>query len=325
MILSQFIETRKDRWRELEALLQRIETRRLRALGRTELKRLGQLYRVVATDVAVAQTNFPKSDIARTLNELAARAHPLVYRSRSLTAAGVWRFFHTELPQAFRRHIHVFSLATVIFCVAALLGVIATLLDESAAGIILPPKMIESIHDHKMWTDDIFSVLPGSVMSAAIVTNNISVAFTTFAFGLTFGVGTCYMLALNGLMLGCVSCLCARYGMLGPLLTFVTAHGVVEISVILVAGAAGLMVGGALIAPGDYTRRDALAVQGREGVKLVLGTAPFLLVVGVIEGFVSPHPLIPAGVKMTLGVLLGAVFYSYLLFLGLKATADHAV
>jgi uncharacterized membrane protein SpoIIM required for sporulation len=325
MILSQFIQTRKDRWQELDTLLRRIESRRLRALGRVELKRLGQLYRVVATDVAVAQTNFPNSDTARTLNELAARAHPLVYRSRSLPAAGVWQFFRVELPQTFRRHIHYFNLAAVIFCVAALLGAIATLLDEATAGIVLSPKMIEYVHRHEMWTDHIFSVTPGSVMSTAIFTNNISVSFTVFAFGLTFGVGTCYMLALNGLMLGCVISLCARYGMLGPLLAFVTAHGVVEISIILVAGAAGLMVGGALIAPGDYTRRDALAVQGQEGVKLVLGTAPFLIVVGLIEGFVSPQPLIPAVVKMSLGLLLGALFYLHLLLSGRTATTVRAV
>jgi uncharacterized membrane protein SpoIIM required for sporulation len=325
MILSQFIQAHKDRWQELDALLQRIESRRLRALGRIELKRLGQLYRVVATDVAVAQTNFPNSDIARTLNELAARAHPLVYRSRSLTAASVWMFFRVELPQTFRRHIHYFSMATVIFCVAALLGAIATLLDESAAGIILSPKMIESVHRHEMWTDHIFSVVPGSVMSARIVTNNISVTFMVFAFGLTFGVGTCYMLALNGLMLGCVISLCARYDMLGPLLAFVTAHGVVEISIILVAGGAGLMIGGALIAPGDYTRRDALAVQGQEGVKLVLGTAPLLIIVGLIEGFVSPQPLVPAMAKILLGLLLGALFYLHLLLSGRGATTDPVV
>ena len=196
------------------------------------------------------------------------------------------------------------------------LGGTATLVDENAAAIILSPRMIESIHRREMWTEQIFNVIPSSVMSTFIMTNNISVAFMTFATGLTFGVGTCYLLALNGLMLGCVMALCFHYGLLGPLLEFVTAHGVVEISVIIVAGTAGLLVGSALVNPGDYTRRDSLGIRGRDGVKLVLGTAPMLVVVGLIEGFVSPQPVIPAVVKMTLGLVLGALFYLYLLFAG---------
>ena len=316
MTLAQFVQPRRERWEQLNALLQRIETLKLRSLSRAELKRLGQLYRSLTSDLAQAQTNFPQSDLAQALNQLASRAHPHVHRSRSLTGRSVWEFFRADLPQTFRRNLHLFNLAALIFLAGAALAGVATLIDENIATVLLSPQLIESIHRREMWTERIFSVMPSSVMSTVIMANNISVAFMTFAMGLTFGVGTCYLLALNGVMLGCVMALCFHYGLLGPLLEFVTAHGVVEISVIVVAGTAGLLVGSALVNPGDYRRRDSLAMRGKDGARLVLGTAPMLVVVGMIEGFVSPHPGIPAMVKMVLGLVLGALFYLYLLFAG---------
>jgi len=324
MTLPQFIQSRKTRWQQLDKLLGTIETKRLRALNRADLKQLGQLYRAVASDLAYAQTNFPQSDVLQTLNDLASRTHPLVYRAHSLTAGSVWEFFRVELPATFRRNLHYFSLAALIFGLATLLGGLGTMLNEEVAQVALPPQLIGCIHRQEMWTEGIFRVMPGSIMSVAIFTNNITVAFMTFALGITFGIGTCYLLALNGLMFGCVMSLCWRYGMLDKLLDFVTAHGVVELSIIVVAGMAGLMLGSALLNPGEHTRRDALAVRGQEAVKLVLGTAPLLVVIGLVEGFVSPQPAIPAVLKMALGVLLGVLFYLHLLFGG-RATATRAV
>ena len=324
MTPTQFIHTHKEHWQQLESLLVKTERRRLRALTRTELKRLGQLYRILTTDLAYAQTNFPHSDLLLTLNQLASRTHPYVYRGESFTFVGVLQFFRNDLPRTFRANVHYFALSATIFLVAAALGAIAVLFNEEAAGIILSPRLIDYIHRHEMWTEHFFSVIPSSVASTRIFTNNISVAFSAFALGLTFGVGTFIIITVNGLMLGCILMLCARYGMLGPLLEFITAHGVVEISTILIAGAAGLMVGTALLNPGDHTRRDALAVRGADAVKLVLGVAPILVVIGLVEGFISPQPAIPAEMKMALGLFLGALLYLHLFLSGRKSpTADR--
>jgi uncharacterized membrane protein SpoIIM required for sporulation len=216
-------------------------------------------------------------------------------------------------------------LSATIFLVAAALGAIAVLFNEEAAGIIISPTLIDYIHRHEMWTEHFFSVIPSSVASTRIFTNNISVAFSAFALGLTFGVGTFCVIVVNGLMLGCILMLCARYSMLGPLLEFITAHGVVEISTILIAGGAGLMVGTALLSPGDHTRRDALAVRGADAVKLVLGVAPILVVIGLVEGFISPQPAIPAGLKMALGLFLGALLYLHLFLSGRKSSTTNRV
>jgi uncharacterized membrane protein SpoIIM required for sporulation len=325
MTPTQFIHTHKEHWQQLESLLLKTEQRRLRALTRTELKRLGQLYRILTTDLAYAQTNFPHSDLLLTLNQLASRTHPYVYRGQSFTFTGVLQFFRNDLPQTFRANVHYFVLSATIFLVAAALGAIAVLFNEEAAGIIISPTLIDYIHRHEMWTEHFFSVIPSSVASTRIFTNNISVAFSAFALGLTFGVGTFCVIVVNGLMLGCILMLCARYSMLGPLLEFITAHGVVEISTILIAGGAGLMVGTALLSPGDHTRRDALAVRGADAVKLVLGVAPILVVIGLVEGFISPQPAIPAGLKMALGLFLGALLYLHLFLSGRKSSTTNRV
>jgi uncharacterized membrane protein SpoIIM required for sporulation len=167
-----------------------------------------------------------------------------------------------------------------------------------------------------MWTKSFFDVVPSSVASSFIFTNNISVSLLAFALGITFGMGTAYVLLTNGLMLGCVFGLCSQYGMLPDLLGFITGHGVVEISVILIAGAAGLMLGTALLNPGDYTRRDSLSIRGAEGAKLTLGCAPFLVVVGLVEGFISPSMVIPSAMKIALGLFLGVGFYAWLFLAG---------
>jgi uncharacterized membrane protein SpoIIM required for sporulation len=132
-------------------------------------------------------------------------------------------------------------------------------------------------------------------VASSIITNNVQVAFGAFAFGITAGVGTVVVLAFNGLFFGAVLGLFANYRLAGWILTFVAGHGVLELTAIFIAGAAGLLVGRALVAPGDLARRDALVVYGRSAIRLVGAAACLLVVAGLIEGFVSasgaPAPL----------------------------------
>lgn len=312
MNLQSFVQTRQPRWARLNELLTRIQSSRLSKLGRAELKEFGQLYRAVSSDLAHAQTNFPQSNVTYSLNELVARCHHHVYQSKKVTWRGVKDFYAFELPRIFRRNLGCFALSASLFFGMALIGCFSTIANEEVARVVLSQDIIDHVHQGQMWTKGFFDVVPSSVASSMILTNNISVSFLAFALGITFGIGTAYVMLANGLMLGSVFGLCAQYGMLGDLVGFVTAHGVVEISVILVAGAAGLMLGSAVLRPADHRRRDAIALRGIEGAKLVLGCAPLLVLVGIVEGFISPSANIPPTSKIGLGILLGAVLYLYL-------------
>jgi len=325
VILQSFIQSRQPKWVRLNELLNRIQSERITKLKRAELKEFGQLYRAVSSDLACAQTHFPQSNVTRSLNELVARTHHHVYRAKKISWRSLRTFYVTGLPAIFRRNVGYFAVSAGLFFVMMMIGCLATISDEEVARVVLNQEIIENIHDGKMWTKSFFDVVPSSVASSFIFTNNISVSLMVFATGIVFGLGTAYLLLTNGLMLGCVFGLCSQYGMTSDLIGFIAAHGTVEISVILIAGAAGLMLGSALVYPGDQTRRDALALRGAEGAKLALGCAPLLVLVGLIEGFISPSPIIPANLKIVLGLLLGTALYAWLFLAGTNMKAHDTI
>lgn len=148
-----------------------------------------------------------------------------------------------------------------------------------------------------------------------IMTNNIQVTIYTFAFGAMFGVGTLFFLAYNGANFGAIIALVYNAGFGNDLLTFVAGHGVVELSCIFIAGGAGLLIGTALIMPGDLSRADALKTNGMEAVRLMLGVALLLVVAGIIEGFISPAAIDPR-IKYSIAALTGLALYAYLIFAG---------
>jgi uncharacterized membrane protein SpoIIM required for sporulation len=137
--------------------------------------------------------------------------------------------------------------------------------------------------------------------SSQIFTNNIRVTFYAFALGAMLGVGTLYVLAFNGASFGAVVALTYRAGFGNDLLSF--------------AGGAGLLIGTALLMPGDLSRGDALKSRGMEAVRLIVGCVPLLVVAGIIEGFISPQPISPV-IKIGIGVITGIAMYSYLLLAG---------
>jgi uncharacterized membrane protein SpoIIM required for sporulation len=144
------------------------------------------------------------------------------------------------------------------------------------------------------------------------MTNNISVALSTVALGITAGIGTVWMMLLNGLMMGVVAVACWREGMSLPLWSFVAAHGVLELPAIFIAGGAGIGIAKGLLFPGSLPRRESLVRAGRRSVQLVLGTIPMLLAAGIVEGFVSPTDL-PYALKFLLAGALATILVLYLL------------
>ena len=146
--------------------------------------------------------------------------------------------------------------------------------------------------------------------------NNIQVAFLAFGSGILGGVVTVWIMVFNGLLLGGLTGLTSHYDLGFDLWTFVIGHGVIELSVIFIAGGAGLTLGWAIIHPGLLRRRDALALAARKSVRLIIGCVPLLVIAGTIEGFISPAENIPWPVKWSIGLVSGLLLYSYLLLAG---------
>ena len=160
-----------------------------------------------------------------------------------------------------------------------------------------------------MWTHSVVTIKP--LASSGIMTNNLSVAFSTFALGITAGIGTIWMLAVNGVLIGVIGAATWKAGMALQLWSFVAPHGVLELPAIFISGGAGLEIARGLLFPGFLPRRQSLAQAGGRGARLLLGTIPMLVVAGVIEGFFSPSAA-PVAMKF---ILAGALFAALLAYL----------
>jgi uncharacterized membrane protein SpoIIM required for sporulation len=312
--IQKFVETRRPRWERLDELLQALERGKAKRLETGEVLEVGRLYREATADLARLQS-FREGDaipheLETYLNHLVARAHGQVYRSPSPGWTPLWAFLRSTFPATFRETAGWTLAALGIFLLGFLYGFVASLSDDAFPALIVPPQIIEKVEDGEVWFDSILGIRP--LASSLIMRNNISVTFLAFALGATFGLGTTYILAFNGLLLGTISGLCHIHGLDSPFWSFVLPHGVIELTAIFIAGGAGLLIASALVAPGDLPRKDALVRRGRKAVRLVLGCVPLLVVAGIIEGFFSPSH-IPAALKFIFAGILLVLFLFYLL------------
>ena len=324
MTLGAFLRKNRPQWQRLDDMLRTIESRGPQRTSQVFLRELSTLYRGTTGNLAFAQTHYRGTTLLLFLSQLVARAHNQIFRPRRLTARAVSDFVRNEIPQAVRAHLQAVTWATIIFLLGVALGLSAVQFDERAASIILPTNVLNSIYSGQMWTGSIFGVVPAPVASTLLFTTNISVALLAFAGGLTFGLLTFWILFQNGFMLGVVFKLCANYGLLGALLAFIASHGILEISSIIVSGAAGFVLANALLNPGPVLRRDALARQGRFAVRMVVACVPALVAAGCIEAFISPSQ-ISLWVKATLGLVIGSLFWLYLLVTGRRGGRDSGL
>jgi uncharacterized membrane protein SpoIIM required for sporulation len=318
--LSHFTASRRATWAELERLLGRSAGNGLRSFDASDIETLGRTYRQVVSDLAIAQRDFPDDELTLRLNALAARAHLRLYRAPPPSWRRLGGFFWTDFARRFRRAGPYLIVAAVLLFAPAVFAYLGALLDPTLREALVPERLRQTMANGQTWTDMEPAVRPA--MASLIFTNNIRVAFVAFAGGVLAGVGTVYVLISNGLLLGGVLGAAQFYGVAPLLWGFISPHGYLELTCIVIAGAAGLMLGDALLRPGLLRRRDALAHAARTAVELVCGAAPVLVVAGLIEGFVSPSEL-PLEVRLAVGPLAGVALYALLFTVGRTQRGAH--
>src|SRR5258708_18922094 len=320
---DRFIEKHKTAWQRLEDLLKLLDGSSLRKLHREEVRELAKIYRRTASDLAIARAESRDPRLINYLNNLVIRAHGRIYQADAQASSRIGKFFARDFPQTFRRTWHYTLVSFSVFALFSVIGFLGTKYDPEFSELVgVPPAFREVYIETKThWWEDLNEA--NQVGASSIFTHNIQVTIYTFAFGVLFGVGTLFYLAFNGATIGSVLALTYRAGFGNDLLTFMVGHGVIELSCIFIAGGAGLLIGSALIMPGDLSRADALKTRGMEAVRLMLGVAVLLVIAGIIEGFISPAPINPV-IKFSIAGLTGVALYSYLLLAGRDAVSSRS-
>lgn len=322
--INEFVRERKAEWERLERIAEKFGPSRAPKLNRDELWELGRLYTAAVADLATLRssvvTSPGESDVVTYLNGLVARVHGLIYRKPPFRWSSLWRFYAAGFPRTVRSAWMYVAVAAGIFSFFGAVGFALGLESGGFIELLVPPSVIGEVEKGKVWFADLYTAAPQA--SSFLMTHNVSVTFLIVASGITFGIGTVYLLALNGLLLGTVAALCFNHGLSMELWSFVLPHGSLELSAVILGGAAGLVLGHALIDPGPFKRADVLSVQGREAGAIALGCVPLLVVAGIIEAFVSPSPL-PAIAKLALAAVLFVMLVVFLTVSGGETTSKH--
>jgi uncharacterized membrane protein SpoIIM required for sporulation len=316
MDVDRFMRERTEGWDELSALVREAGSRPQR-LGSEPLLRLGRRYRAAAADLALARLLFPCHAITRRLERLVTDARQTVYatepRRRSLRAflvSGYWR-------RVQERRVALVAGLALLFVPMALASVWA--LDDPAAALGVVPAEFQDAAEPGAGPGDL-STGEEAAFSSAIYTNNIRVTFVVIAGGVLLGLGSAAATIFNGGFIGAILGLTIENGSWDELLRFVLPHGLLELSCIAVSCAAGLRLGWAIVDPGPLTRGASLRREGRAAMEIVLGTMPWLVLAGLIEGFVSPGQP-PLAVAAAIGLAVVIPYWALVLWRG---RPDHA-
>ena len=298
-----FIRQNLDKWRGYETTVES-------TLSTPD--ELADAYIDITSDLAFSQTHYPKSRITLYLNNLASAIHHRIYRNKRERWSRIVTFWTREMPQIMWHARKELCVSFLIFVVSALVGALSQWLDPDFSRLILGNSYVD------MTLQNIENGTPMAVygsgsegtMFFGITINNIMVSFRAFASGLLTSFATGLLLFCNGVMIGAFQTFFAQHGLLWDSFLAVWLHGTIEISAIIVAGAAGIAMGNGWLFPGTYGRLYSFRRGAMKGLKIVIGTVPLFCVAGFIESFLTRHTEFPDAFRLTV-ILLSAIFIVY--------------
>jgi uncharacterized membrane protein SpoIIM required for sporulation len=303
--LQAWLASRVESWKQSLPQLDRLE----RGRDHTAAEALSalEMYRALGRDLSIARRILPGSRATRALEARYAKLHAIIYRKPHNWRARLKSLFRDEIPAVVHELRTPIQWVSLLFALSAGAGWWLIASYPELISLLASEEMIEGVEKGHLWTEGMLNVVPSSVVSVGILTNNIMVSLFAFVIGIFFGLGTFYIIAMNGLMLGGIFAFTHQHGMAGELLKFVTAHGVVELSVICLAGAAGVMLGESLIRPTHATRRESFQHATAKTGRLLILCALLLIGCGFIEGYLSPDPDFPMINRVIVGFGYGVV------------------
>jgi len=276
------------------------------------------LYQRVSGHLSQLRSNSPDVALDARLTGIVADASNALYGQRNSDRKHFFRFFSETFPAAvwhIRRYIAV---STGLLFIPGIIMAVWIAVSDRAQGTI-PPALAEAYINEDF--EAYYSSEAAAEFTTTVFINNIWVSFLAFALGILLCVGTAFVLINNGLLIGQVAGLFAASGQLGKFFGLILPHGLLELSAIVIAGGAGLVLGWTIVDPGDRTRADALADEGRRAVVVVMGLVIVFLAAALIEGFVTGSPL-STFVRVGIGAAVWLAFALYVVAYGRRAEAN---
>jgi uncharacterized membrane protein SpoIIM required for sporulation len=304
---ASFIELNKEKWLSIENnLANKMEV---------DPDILASNYIELTNDLAYAQTFYGKTKTEQYLNELAIRAHQLIYKDQKSSNNKIAHFFKYEIYEAIWNIRRPLFYSLLIFVLANIIGVVSAQYDDNFVRLIRGDGYVN------MTIENIKKGNPAAVYqqgsdwggALAITINNVKVAFYAFILGVFVSIGTGYILFTNGIMVGAFHYMFYKYGVLSEAMSAIWIHGTIELSVIVIAGGCGIAMGNAILFPKSFTRLESFKRATKQAAKVLISTVPFFIVAGTLEGFVTRHYQVSIWLCLTIiTVSAMAIIYFYM-------------
>ena len=306
---AAFVKQNKEKWIAFE--------KAITANSKISPDELANYYIHLTNDLSYAQTYYPESKTLQYLNSLASQAHQKIYKSKKESKSRILNFWKIEFPLFFYQYHQTFFFAFLIFTVATAIGAISTLYDDSFVRLILGDGYVNETLNNIEKGDPMAIYKSGGELGSflGITINNIRVAILAYALGALVSVGTGYILFSNGIMLGAFFTFFFNHDMLFEASKTIWLHGTIEISVIIVAGCAGLVMGNSLLFPKTYARKLSFVKGAKDGLKIIISTIPFFILAGFIEGFITRYSDMPTALALfIIFSSLALILFYYILY-----------
>lgn len=309
-----FLRKNADKWKKFEQLLKN--------KSNDDPDQLADLYIELSADLAYAQANYPGSKTEQYLNQLSVAVHDEIYRSKKEETGRIITFWTQEIPRLFATKQKELLYSFIVFSLAIGIGILSSINDPSFVRFIMGDAYVNMTISNIDEGDPlaVYKKAEEMDMFFAITVNNVRVSFYAFVSGLLTSIGVGVVLLNNGVMVGAFLHFFAEYGLIGEALRVIFIHGTLELSAIVIAGAAGFVVGNGFLFPGTYSRKDSFIKAGREGLKMIVGLVPVFIAAGFLESFVTRYTNMPIWLSLFIifSSLAFILYYFVLLPMTLK-------